>query len=181
MRNPTHLVAGACATLGLGYLAQVPIGLPEVAAGAIAGLLPNADYVLPALERSRSPLLRRLAGRIGDLGLSHALVVVLPLGVLLGLVGALLTGRAGMLVASVAGVLSHLLLDLCGPIGVQLWAPFSRAWIAFPPWERLRPPRGGAVELGIFIVGSVFLAGWAGYALYPYLVQFFQRLAGGWP
>ena len=179
MRYPTHLVAGACATLGLGYLAQVPIGLPEIAAGAVAGLLPNADSVLPALESSRGPRVRRLARRMGDSGLAHAAVVALPAGALLGGLAALATGRSGMLVAMLAGVLAHLLLDIFGPIGVPLWAPFSRAWIAFPPWERLRPPRGGAVELGIFIGGSVFLAARGGYALFPYVVQFLQRLPGG--
>ena len=181
MRYPTHLVAGACATLGLGYLAQVPIGLPEIAAGAVAGLLPDIDYALPTLELSRVPLVRRLAGRIGDSGLAHAVAVVLPAGVLLGLLAALPTGRIGMLVAVVAGVLSHLLLDLFGQIGVQLWAPFSRAWIAVPPWERLRPSRGGTVEMSIFIGGGVLLAGLGGYALFPYAVRFFQQLPGGWP
>jgi len=181
MRYPTHLVAGACATLGLGYLAQVPIGLPEVAAGAVAGLLPDVDYVLPALERSRIPWLRRLAGRIGDSGLAHAAIVALPTGALLGGLAALASGRIGMLAAGVAGVLVHLLLDLCGQIGVQLWAPFSRAWIAFPPWERLRPPRGGTVELSIFSGSSAFLAWLGGRALFPYAVQLLERLQGGRP
>jgi membrane-bound metal-dependent hydrolase YbcI (DUF457 family) len=179
MRYPTHLVAGACATLGLGYVAQVPIGLPEIVAGAVAGLLPNVDYVLPALESSRSPFLRRLAGRAVIGGLTHAVAVALPAGALLGFLAALATGRAGMLVAGGAGVLSHLLLDLFGQTGVQLWAPFSRAWIAFPPWERLRPPRRGTVEESIFIGGLILLAGLGIQALFPYAVRLLQRLQGG--
>ncbi len=179
MRNPTHAVAGAVAALGLGYVAQVPIGIPEVVAGAVAGLLPNVDYALPALEGSRVPFLRRIANRAVGGGISHAAAVALPAGALLGLLAALVAGRPGMLVAVVGGVLSHLLLDLSGKTGLQLWAPFSRAWIAFPPWESLRPHRGGAVEVGVFAGGLALLAALGVRELLPYAERLAQLVLGG--
>lgn len=179
MRNPTHVVAAGVLALGLGYVAQTPMGPVELAVGALAGLLPNVDYVLPVLESSRRPFLRRLTGPVVAGGITHAAAVALPAGALLGLGVALASGRRGMLVAVVAGVLSHLLLDLFGRTGVQLWAPFSRAWIAFPPWERLRPHRGGAVEVGIF-AGSLALLAFLGVrSLLPYAVQLARLLGGG--
>jgi membrane-bound metal-dependent hydrolase YbcI (DUF457 family) len=179
MRNPTHVVAGAVAALGLGCVAQVPIGVPEVVAGAIAGLLPNVDYFLPALEKSRLPAFRRIANRAVGGGISHAAAVALPLAGLLGTGAALVAGRPGLLVAVLAGVLSHLLLDLFGKTGLQLWAPFSRAWIAFPPWERLRPHRGGAVEVAVFAGGLALLAFLGVRELLPYAARLAQLLLGG--
>lgn len=181
MRNPTHLVAGCVLTLGLGCVAQTPVGAVELAVGALAGLLPNVDYLLPVLEGSRRPFLRRLAGRAVAGGITHAAAVALPAGAFLGFLVALATGREGMLVAVVAGTLAHLLLDLFGQTGVQLWAPFSRAWIAFPPWERLRPHRGGALEVGIFAGGLALLAFLGVRELLPYAVQLARLLLGGGP
>lgn len=179
MRNQTHLVAGSLLTLGLGYLAQVPLGWPEVVAGAVAGLVPNVDHVFMALERSPYPTLRRLAGRVLGGGMTHAAIVALPAGVLLGFLALRGTGRPGMFVAGVAGVLSHLLLDIFSQVGVQLWVPFSRAWIAFPPWAHLRPPRGGTVDVALFTGGGVLLALLAIYALFPAAQRLAQLLLGG--
>ena len=181
MRNPTHAVAGCLCALGLGCVAQTPVGPWELAAGALAGLLPNVDYALPALERSRLPILRAMANRAVAGGISHAAAVALPAGALLGLLAALASSREGLLVAVVAGVLSHLLLDLCGKTGLQLWAPFSLAWIAFPPWEPLRPHRGGAVEVGLFAAGLAVLAFLGVRELLPYAAELARLLLGGGP
>ncbi len=179
MRNPTHVVIGMCGALALGAVAHVPVGFPEALAGGVAGLLPNVDYALPALERSHSQILRRLATKTPAGGLTHSAIVMLPLATLLGGSLALITGRPGLLVAVVAGVLAHLLLDLFGEIGIQLWAPLSRQWIAFPPWERTRPKRGGAVELLLFCGGFGGLLFLAVRRLLPYAIQLVQRFLGG--
>ncbi len=179
MRNPTHVVIGMCGALAFGAVAHLPVGVPEVLAGGVAGLLPNVDSSLPALERSRNGVLRRLGTSTTAGGLTHSAVVMLPVAALLGLGLALATGRPGLGVALVAGVLSHLVLDLLGEIGVQLWAPLSRQWIAFPPWPRLRPRRGGIVELLLFCGGLGGLLLLAVRQALPYAIQWMQRFLGG--
>lgn len=161
MRNPTHFVVGACATLGLGYITHTPTGVAEAAVGAATGLLPNVDYLLPRLRSSRIGAVERLANRLKEGGVTHSVVVMTPIAAALGLIAALATGRPGMAGAVIAGVLSHILLDTFGTIGVQLWAPISEAWCAFPPWVRLRPHRGGTVDVLIFAAGLILLVGLA--------------------
>jgi membrane-bound metal-dependent hydrolase YbcI (DUF457 family) len=179
MRNPTHVVVGICAALGLGYIAQTPTGLPEAAAGALAGLLPNIDYAFPTLRRSRVAALRRLADHNVEGGITHSALVMLPIAALLGGLLALAFGRAGMAAAVVGGVLSHLLLDAFGKTGIQLWSPLSRAWCAFPPWEKMRPHRGGLAEIAIFTLSLCLLAYLGVSRALPYAVDLARRLMGG--
>lgn len=180
MRPYTHLTAGACAAMGLGYLAQTPIGLPELAAAMAASLLPNVDNLLFSLEESDSKTLRRLAQRWQIGGDSHGAPIMIPLALGLGLALALGTGRWGMLPAVLAGVASHLLLDVWGKIGIQLWAPFSRAWIAFPPKESLRPGRGGYVEAFLFLATAVVLGAVLTLRLYPLAGELIRLLQDLW-
>jgi len=132
------------------------------------------------MEQSPSPFLRRLAGKTVEGGITHS-AFVLPVAALLGLGAWGVFGRPGMLAAVVGGVLSHLLLDLFGQTGVQLFAPFSRAWIAFPPWERLRPHRGGPTEIALFTLGLGTLAALAVVELLPYAVGLVGAVLGGAP
>ena len=157
MRNLTHATSGACAAIGLSYVAQLEIGLPEVLVGTLAALLPNVDNLLFSFEKSKSPMLRRIAERSRIGGSTHAALILLPLATALGLALALTTHRWGMLSAVIAGATSHLVLDTFGKYGVQLWAPFSRAWFAWPPWEKLRPVRGGTVETIILVCSGLAL------------------------
>lgn len=178
MRNPTHAAAGACAALGLGALAAVPAGWPEALVGAAAGLLPNADYGLEALRKCPVPAIRRFAERNTEGGITHS-ITALAFAFLLGLALWGAAGRPGMLPAVVGGVLSHILLDMFGKTGVQLWAPLDRSWIAFPAWERLRPHRGGAVEVGIFAASLSVLASLGVLELLPYAEEIARFLLGG--
>jgi len=178
MRNPTHAAAGAVAALGLGALAAVPTGWPEALAGANSGLLPNADYGLDALRKCPVPALQRFAERNTEGGITHSLPA-LAVAALLGLAVWGATGRPGMLPAVFAGVLSHILLDMFGKTGVQLWIPFSRSWIAFPPWERLRPPRGEIVEIAVFTSCTAVLAGLGVMELFPYVEDLMGLLMAG--
>lgn len=179
MRNPTHVVAGMSAALVGAWIAHLPAGVPEVVAGGLAGMLSNMDRLLPEVRENDRSGLRKASAWLKDREVTHSALVMLPLATLLGLLGWALSGRAGMLVAIVAGVLSHLVLDLSGKIGVQLWAPVSRDWTAFPPWEALRPHRGGTAEMLVFSAALGALLYRVGIEVYPYAVLLVRRLQGG--
>jgi hypothetical protein len=141
----------------MGYVAQMPTGLPEAAVGALLGLAPNIDYLVTHFQESPQPTLRRWAEKATVGGLTHSAVVMLPLAATIGLILAFATSRPALVLAALSGVLSHLLLDIFGRVGVQLWAPLSEDWIVFPPWERWRPRRGSLVGDAIFALGTLLL------------------------
>ena len=117
----THVALGACLTHA-GFGAR--LGRSAAAAGALAGLAPDADILIAS---ATDPLLAVEYHR----GFTHALVFV-PLGA--ALVAALWLGSAAwrdrrrwplLWTAAALSYLSHVLLDAATSYGTQLLWPFS--------------------------------------------------------
>jgi inner membrane protein len=125
MEQVTQAVLGAL----FGHVAAAPaLGRRAAIAGAVAGLLPDADVFLEPLADPAFPIeLHR--------GPTHALAFV-PVGAglttLLFLVMPSWRLRVGAVYAAAfAGWLSHAPLDACTSYGTRLWWPFSDAWVAW--------------------------------------------------
>lgn len=134
----THILAGAAVS----DVIEAPNARHAAALPFAATLaaLPDID-VLPAFLAAfpRNPfssagLFDMDVMRAMHRGVTHALPVLLAFGAAAALVIWLATGRKrafpGWLLLAETALLSHIILDMCnGP--VQLWRPFSDAWVGW--------------------------------------------------
>ncbi|MGN0470373.1 MAG: metal-dependent hydrolase [Acutalibacteraceae bacterium] len=102
MTGKTHIAAGLAASIALGMNA------PQIALAAFGSLLPDADHSGSTLGRLIKPVSRHIRHR----GVTHSLIFLV--------VSTLVSPYIGL------GVLTHIVLDLLNPKGVELLYPWKK-------------------------------------------------------
>lgn len=129
MTGKTHITAGLAASIALGMNA------PQIALAAFGSLLPDADHSGSTLGRLIKPVSRHIRHR----GITHSLIFLV--------VSTLVSPYIGL------GVLTHIVLDLLNPNGVELLYPWKKN-IKVPVISRFIKTNG-IIENLIFAVLSV--------------------------
>jgi len=152
---------------GVALLVYAPVGFLAVAAGfegvaLLGGAIVVGGAMLPDLDMRIPGLTHR--------GITHTVWFALAIGGVLGLAGALVGSRAGVLVAvelGVYGVLlgiltvgAHLLADALTPMGVRPLKPVADREYCFDVATAANPIANyGLLALGIVAIGGAYLAG----------------------
>lgn len=168
MKAFTHLSAGGAAGAGLALAVGLPLGWEAaLLSGALGAAVPNVEYAFFRLARElrargkMGPWLEAAAAMGQERGPWHGLELFAITGGMVGLLGLLLRIASFplLIVAFLAGWLSHLLLDLLngGIRPLALLLPYR--WAYFPPWGRRRFVRGGLAEMAI-LLGSGWVWVW---------------------
>lgn len=141
MTGKTHIAAGLAVSIALGMNA------PQIALTTFGSLLPDADHSGSTLGRLIKPVSRHIRHR----GVTHSLIFLV--------VSMIISPYLGL------GVLTHIVLDLFNPKGVELFYPWKKN-IKVPVISRFITTNG-IVEKLIFaalIVAAVLML-----VLYPNL------------
>ncbi|MEW5953263.1 MAG: metal-dependent hydrolase [Bacillota bacterium] len=124
----THLAGGAAAGAALALVIPDAPALGLVAAAAVAALGPDIDHAGSLATKILGPAGRVTAALTTHRGVTHSPVAAAALGLLLLVLGA----PTPYVMATVAGYLSHLVLDSLNPQGVPWLWPLLRRKITLP-------------------------------------------------
>lgn len=102
MTGKTHIAAGLAVSIALGMNA------PQIALTTFGSLLPDADHSGSTLGRLIKPVSRHIRHR----GVTHSLIFLV--------VSMIISPYLGL------GVLTHIVLDLFNPKGVELFYPWKK-------------------------------------------------------
>lgn len=117
MTGKTHLTAGLVTALAFGMNA------PQIALVAVGSILPDIDHSGSTLGKMIKPISRHLRHR----GVTHSLLFLIAISFLSPYLG--------------IGVLTHILLDIFNPKGVELLYPWKKN-IKIPLISKLFPTNG---------------------------------------
>ena len=102
MTGKTHIAAGLAASIALGMNA------PQIALAAFGSLLPDVDHSGSTLGKFIKPISRHIRHR----GVTHSLIFLV--------LSTFISPYLGL------GVLTHIVLDLFNPKGVELFYPWKK-------------------------------------------------------
>ena len=127
MKGVTHIAAGTVAGMALGYSLQLP--LPGIAVTTLTSMV---AATIPDIDTHTSKAGKKLGigswliqHIVGHRTLFHAPILYLALAILAYRMYP--TAAVGIL-ATLCGILSHLLLDLLNPMGIPLLYPFPKRY-----------------------------------------------------
>ncbi|MFC5588331.1 metal-dependent hydrolase [Sporosarcina soli] len=157
MRGKTHIVGGIAASLALAQLYQYDPGI-AMGAGVVGALVPDICHSGSKIGR-KFPLLSKLVNKVfGHRTFTHSLLFFAIIAFVLDIYLSNDAIRAGFL----AGLASHLLLDMATKNGIQLLYP-----IKFTVRLPLTAKTGGKVESIVFAALSL-LSFYLGYIAFAY-------------
>lgn len=125
MRGKTHVAAGTA--IGLFISSQCNLSLPDTlavtACAATGSLIPDIDNVTSKLGRLCAPASLLIQLFIGHRTVFHAPVLYLTLSYV---ITRLYPSQLMPILACMAGIASHLILDLFNPAGIPLFWPLNK-------------------------------------------------------
>ncbi|MET1014078.1 MAG: metal-dependent hydrolase [Paenisporosarcina sp.] len=136
MTGKTHIIGGMAASLAISQMTLYDPAL-MVGAGVVGGLIPDICHGGSKIGKT-FPLLSKLINTLfGHRSFTHSLLFLFIVGVLLRS----FVSNEAVIVGIMAGMISHILLDMATKNGVKLLFPFTIR-VRFPVTTRT----GGKVE-----------------------------------